>query len=81
MLSKLTNKRSICQGRRSRRSGKGGEQEGGERPPPPPLLSPRALTYWFEKYTNSLPEEPFILAICYVKQVCRVNRTWVTEAR
>lgn len=35
MLSKLTNKRSICQGRRSRRSGKGGEQEGGERPPPP----------------------------------------------
>lgn len=25
------------------------------------------FTYWFEKYTNSLAEEPFILAICYVK--------------
>lgn len=25
------------------------------------------FTYWFEKYTNSLADEPFILAICYVK--------------
>lgn len=25
------------------------------------------FTDWFEKYTNSPPEEPLILAICYVK--------------
>lgn len=75
MLSKLTNKRSICQRRCSRHGSRGSKQEEENAAP----FARRTLTYWFEKYTNSLPEEPFILAICYVKQVCRVNRTWVQK--
>lgn len=75
MLSKLANNRFICQGccnhHRARAEKRLSKQEMETDLKDWDafffLFFSHTFTYWFEKYTNSLAEEPFILAICYVK--------------